>query len=315
MSPTAESSSPPSRSGAGIPATDPTNDPGTDSAGAPRVPEDFYRSCLQLFLREGIDFVIGGAFALRYYTGITRNTKDLDIFIRPEDVEHGLTALESAGYQTKLVNAGWLAKTFYGDTFIDIIFRSGNGIAVVDSAWFTRAETVEVFGLSVPVTPVEEAIWSKAFTMERERFDLADIAHMIQARGKTIDWDHLRDRFGPNWRVLLSHLILYGFIYPGERDAVPQRILDELTQRLIAEGTKPIGPPNLCQGTLLSGSQYLVDVLYRGYQDARFCGGVDTMSTEDLRAWKRSIENELANRLKDAGFIPSREHGKTPSSG
>lgn len=280
-----------------------------------KAPEDFYRDCIRVFSVEEIDFVVGGAFALRHYTGITRNTKDLDLFVRPGDLEKSIEALKLHGYDAQVINAGWLAKAFCGTTFVDIIFRSGNGLAAVDTQWFARAERTEIFGMTVPVTPVEEMIWSKAFTMERDRFDLADIAHLIQARGKKLDWDHLVSRFADNWRVLLAYLVLFGYIFPGERDAVPDRVLEGLVTLLRSEGTRPIGPPNLCQGTLLSSSQYLVDILFRGYQDARFSGSVTSMSLEDLRAWKRSIENEIAARLSDAGFIPSRDHGKTPSSG
>ena len=39
-----------------------------------KVPEDFYRACLDVFVQSKIDFVIGGAFSLKHYTGITRNT-------------------------------------------------------------------------------------------------------------------------------------------------------------------------------------------------------------------------------------------------
>ncbi len=284
--------------------------------------ESFYRRCIAAFIEEPIDFVVGGAFGLRHYTGITRNTKDLDLFIRPADTDAALRTLEKAGYKTAVVNAGWLAKAYCGSAFIDIIFRSGNGIAEVDDMWFTRAETVEMFGIKVPVSPVEEVIWSKAFTMERERFDLADIAHLIQAQGRQIDWRHLVARFANNWRVLLAHLVLYGYIYPGQRDAVPTAVMHELVQRLEREGNRPEGPPNICQGTLLSSSQYLVDVLYRGYKDARSLiqtigrasRHINGMTTEELRAWKHSIEDELAMRLKEAGFIPSRSGGSIPTS-
>ena len=42
---------------------------------------------------------------------------------------------------------------------------------------------------------------------------------------------NLIDRFGAHWRVLLSHLVLFGFIYPSERSRVPARVLEELTER------------------------------------------------------------------------------------
>ena len=56
--------------------------------------------------------------------------------------------------------------------------------------------------------------------MERERFDGADIAHLVQANAERIDWKLLLERFGNHWRVLLSHLTMFGFVEPtliGER--------------------------------------------------------------------------------------------------
>ena len=95
-----------------------------------------------------------------------------------------------------------------------MIFSSGNGLAVVDETWFEHATEQNVLGLTVLVAPAEESLWSKAFVMERERFDGADVAHIILAYGDRLDWHRLLERFGPHWRVLLAHLILYGFIYP-----------------------------------------------------------------------------------------------------
>jgi hypothetical protein len=119
----------------------------------------------------------------------------------------------------------------------------------------------------VLVCPVEELLWTKAFVMERERYDGADVAHLIQAHAERIDWGHLLRRFGPHWRVLLSHLVLFGFIYPGERARIPEEVMEELLQRLRAEhGTND--EPGVCQGGLLSRAQYLSD-FERGYRDAR----------------------------------------------
>ena len=64
--------------------------------------------------------------------------------------------------------------------------------------------------------PVEEMIWSKAFLMERERFDGADVLHLMRARQKEINWPRLLSRFGEHWRVLLSHLVLFPYVYPNE---------------------------------------------------------------------------------------------------
>jgi hypothetical protein len=104
----------------------------------------------------------------------------------------------------------------------------------------------------------------------RERFDGADIAHLIQARGHHMDWRRLIDRFagGKNdgERVLLAHLMTFGFIYPAEKDKVPQWVIDELMTRIRRE---PPANDKVCRGTMLSWDQYLPDITERGYADAR----------------------------------------------
>src|SRR5437899_2577696 len=82
----------------------------------------------------------------------------------------------------------------------------------------------EVLGVPVRLCPAEEIIWSKAFIMERERYDGNDVAHLLRARGCALDWDRLLRRFDGHWRVLLSHIVLFGFIYPAERAAIPARV-------------------------------------------------------------------------------------------
>ncbi len=107
------------------------------------------------------------------------------------------------------------------ERFADLIYRSGNGVAVVDDLWFEHAVEAELLGIPVRLCPAEEIIWSKSYVQERERFDGADIAHLIRRSGRNFDWKRLIRRFGDDWRVLLGHLVNFGFVYPGERDVVP----------------------------------------------------------------------------------------------
>ncbi len=180
---------------------------------------EFYREAMEVLTRANVPFLVGGAFAFVHQAGIDRSTKDLDIFVRPADVQRLLEASADAGYEAELVFSHWLAKIRSPAGFIDVIFSSGNGVAVVDDQWFEHATERDVLGVRVLVAPPEESVWSKAFVMERERYDGADVAHIILADGDRMDWDRLLERFGPHWRVLLAHLILFGFIYPSQRVA------------------------------------------------------------------------------------------------
>ena len=102
-----------------------------------------------------------------------------------------------------------------------------------------------------------------------------------------IDWPHLVRRFGPDWRVLLNHLILFGYIYPGERARIPVAVMEGLITRLRSE-TNNAGPERLCRGTLLSRQQYLVDVQEWGFRDARLEERVQ-MNEQDIANWTDAI--------------------------
>ena len=245
---------------------------------------EFYRQAMEVLSKANVPFLVGGAFAFVHQAGIDRSTKDLDIFVRPADVQRLLRASAEAGYETDLVYSHWLAKIWSPSGFIDVIFSSGNGVAVVDDQWFEHASEREVVGVRVMVAPPEESLWSKAFVMERERYDGADVAHIILAHGERLDWRRLIDRFGPHWRVLLSHLVLFGFIYPSERSRVPPAIIEELMQRLSTETQSPDAEEPVCYGTLLSWSQYLGDVFGGSFRDARI-RPYGKLTAEEVARW------------------------------
>jgi hypothetical protein len=243
----------------------------------------FYRDAMEVLNRAKVPFLVGGAFAFIHQAGIDKSTKDLDIFARPGDVQRLLEACSAAGYESELIYSHWLAKIRSHEGFIDVIFNSGNGIATVDDGWFEHATEGEVLTVPVKIAPPEETIWSKAFVMERERYDGADVSHLILALGDRLDWQRLLTRFDAHWRVLLSHLILFGFIFPSMRTRVPEWVMRELMQRLQSELDSDAAEP-VCCGTLLSWSQYLGDVLGGTFRDARI-RPYGKMSAEEVARW------------------------------
>ncbi len=257
------------------------------------IPEDevalaFYRDAIEALNAYGVPFLVGGAFAVALYTGIERHTKDLDFFIRPEDRDAALRALRLRGYKTEITAHHWLAKAFHGDAFVDIIFSSGNGIATVDDEWFEHAVHGEILGMHVLVCPPEESLWSKSFVMERERFDGADVQHML-LRCEHLDWPRLLRRFGSHWQVLLAHLVLFDFIYPSERSRIPAQVRSELLAREAREG-QIIESRRICRGTLLSREQYLVDLECWGFEDARLVRG-GSMTPKQVEEWTDAISD------------------------
>jgi hypothetical protein len=250
----------------------------------------FHASVLAELNAAGCEYLVGGGHALERYLGIGRSVKDLDLFMRERDVPAALSHVEARlGHAWEMTFPHWLAKIKRDDReHIDVIFNSGNAVCAVDDEWFSHAVPSTVMGQPARLCPAEETIWSKAFVMERERYDGADIAHLIHARAEALDWDRLARRFGRHWRVLLSHLILFGFVYPSERTRIPDPLMRRCLRLLEQEMRQP-SARRVCRGPITSRAQYLVDVQLWGYEDARLLPH-GSMSEEDASIWTAAID-------------------------
>jgi hypothetical protein len=231
--------------------------------------EDFYLTALARLFRSGAPFLIGGAYALREYGGIVRDTKDLDVFCRPVDYPRILHALAGPGSSTEITDPSWIAKVLCGDHCIDVIFGSRNNLCAVDDLWFRHARRMILFDSPVLLIPPEEMIWTKVYVQDRLRFDGADIAHVIRKQGRTLDWARLLARMGEDWELFLAHLVNFRFTYPSERDTVPEWLLRELCSRLQRQLAEPAPDEHVCLGPLLSPHDYQIAVTGWGYGDAR----------------------------------------------
>jgi hypothetical protein len=262
----------------------------TQTARAIRDPDaEFYIEALRRLQDTGIPFLVGGAFAFSHYAHVPRDTKDIDVFVKPEDCPRVLDAFERLGYETEIPFPHWLGKIRRGGQLMDVIFSSGNGVARVDDLWFDHAPKTNVLGLIVRLTPVEEMIWSKAFILERERYDGADVAHLLRETGPSLDWPRLLMRFGDHWRVLLAHIILFGFAYPDKRQNIPQWAMDELMRRMTV--SRPNLQNDVCYGTLMSREQYLHDLRAWKYRDGRE-QPEGPMTREQIAIWTAAIDEK-----------------------
>jgi hypothetical protein len=250
----------------------------------------FYLRVLQTLQKADAPFLVGGAYALRHYGAVERNTKDFDIFVRREDYDAVMAVLDGPGCTTELTFPHWLGKATCAHALVDVIFSSGNGVALVDDDWFRYSTAGHVFDVPVRLCPPEEVIWSKAFITERERYDGADIMHMFLACAETLDWDRLLKRFGAHWRVLFSYLCLFGFVYPSERTRIPAWVMTALMELLDAEIQAPPPLERICQGTLISREQYLPDLNQGGFEDARLTM-THAMTETEIAEWTRAIAN------------------------
>jgi hypothetical protein len=256
----------------------------------------FYHEVLATLVHADVPFLVGGGVALARYAGVKRGVEALDLFMRRDDWPGAATLLNHVGIDTHLAFSHWLAKACEGEWTVQIMYNGGNGLTPVDARWFDCAPSDEVVGVKVRLCPPEEMIWSKAFVMERERFDGADILHLIRARHDGLNWDRLLELFEPYPRVLFAHLVLFGFVYPGGTDKVPPWVLAHLWSQVGEEGRHASSA--LCRGTVLSRGQYLVDVEHWGYADARMFP-FGTMTRTEIEQWTHAMDPAQAIECSD----------------
>jgi hypothetical protein len=227
----------------------------------------FYKEALELLRESGVDFLLGGAFATFHYTGVYRNTKDLDIFCKSSEYPKILKLFAERGYRTELTDVRWLAKVFKDDFFMDIIFDSVNNICTVDDSWYQHAIEGELEGVPVKIIAPEEIIWCKSYVQNRERYDGADINHIILKYGKQLDWKRVLMRLDQHWHLLLDKILLFQFVYPADyREIIPKWIFDELIARAQEQYDLPSSVEKVCRGPIIDNTQYSIDIKEWNYK-------------------------------------------------
>ena len=212
-------------------------------------------------------FLVAGTYAVSAYTGISRPTKDLDIFCKAGDATRILDHFRSLGYAIEIEDERWIGKIHKGEHFCDVIFASSNGTMPVGDDWFTDARRMQVCGVEVMLVAPTELVWSKAFIQLRHRYDGADITNVILKQQEHIDWRQLLGYMEQHWEVLLMHLLNFRWIYPTERDGIPRWLMDELLDRLRHQLELPPPQTRICRGRMFSHIDYAIAVEQWGFAD------------------------------------------------
>jgi len=222
------------------------------------VQEGLYREVLELLNRRKIPYAVSGAFALQQHTGIWRVTKDLDLFLTTESANAALASLREEGFHCEICDPVWLAKAHREDFFVDLITGMSNAAILVDASWIARARPAIVVGVPTRVLAPEELMASKLFVTRRERFDGADITHVIYGSQGELDWQRILNLIGEHWQMLYWALALYAYVYPAHTDYVPNSLWRELNSRFLTAVAAPARNSRF-RGSLIDDKMYAID--------------------------------------------------------
>jgi len=221
------------------------------------IPEEqweIYRRVIQEAKRRQIPFALGGAFCRAHYTGLWRNTKDIDLYVLPKDREAMIRTVSDMGlrdyYETKPYDRSWIYRAHSGEIIVDTIWAMANARADVDERWIHGGPELEIRGERLRALPVEEIIWDKLFIMQRDRCDWPDALNLVKSAGPTLNWEHLLERLGDDSPLLIGALWVFGWVCPSCAQSVPKWVWTRLNV--------PIPPENgLCRAKLLDSRPWL----------------------------------------------------------
>ena len=220
---------------------------------------ELFRDVLQALEDSRIPYAVSGAFSLRQHTGICRYTKDLDLFLTARNSPAALECLQKVGLECEVTDPVWLSKAWRDGYFVDLITGMSNGIINVEDSWIGRARPAVVYGVKTRVLAPEELVASKIFVAKRERFDGADIAHVIYGAHDSFDWARELELVGEHWEMLLWALVLFRYVYPARSHYVPSEIWSELLTRFTKEVENPDSRA-LFRGSLVDENLFAIDL-------------------------------------------------------
>ncbi len=196
---------------------------------------DLYVEALTALEEYGVEFMLGGAFAVYHYTGWWRNTHDMDIYVMPEDVPEVLQVLSHAGFIDQGEQAPgdmeWIRHTSKETISVDVIWRFANLSNFVCREWFERASQGQFLGVSTAFIPLEELVWVKLFVINRHRCDWPDLLRVLKAQCGNLNYWRLVEVLGEHWLLLAALITVFDWQYPNCMECIPDSLRDEFVRR------------------------------------------------------------------------------------
>lgn len=139
----------------------------------------------------GVDFLLGGSLA-SWARGGPETQHDLDLILRPADVEKAVAALTQAGLRFEDPPEEWLVKAWLGDVLVDLIF-SPKGVPA-DDALMQRGEVMSVLGMEMRVMALEDVLVTKLMALTEHSLRYESLLAISRALRERVDWEEVRAR-------------------------------------------------------------------------------------------------------------------------
>jgi hypothetical protein len=138
-----------------------------------------------------VPFLLGGSLA-SWARGGPETRHDLDLMLKPEDVDAAVAALEQAGLRPEDPPEEWLVKAWDGDVLVDLIFAP-KGMAMTDEV-LARGEVLSVLGMEMRVMALEDVLVTKLMALSEHSLRYESLLPIARALREKVDWADVRAR-------------------------------------------------------------------------------------------------------------------------
>ncbi|MBE2320483.1 nucleotidyltransferase [Solirubrobacter sp. CPCC 204708] len=143
-------------------------------------------------LREAdVPFLLGGSLA-SWARGGPETRHDLDLMLKPEDIDRAVEALGAAGMRFEDPPEEWLVKVWDGETLVDLIHHPKG--TPVDDALIERGEVMSVLGMEMRVMALEDVLVTKLMALDEHSLRYESLLAISRALRERIDWKDVRAR-------------------------------------------------------------------------------------------------------------------------
>jgi hypothetical protein len=185
---------------------------------------------------SGIPAGIGGGLAFSFYSCRQRNTKDVDLLVRPADKDKVIEILSNHGFEDYFDQAqydrSWIYRAYREGVIFDIIWTLPNHRFEVDDDWFKRAKAAQIHGQQVKLITMEDLIRVKLYVVQRNRTDWPDIMNVIYQQAENIQWRTLICLLGNDVPLLGGLMQVYAWLEPTGAARVPKEVWGMLGMRI-----------------------------------------------------------------------------------
>ena len=153
--------------------------------------EDTLKKCAAALRGADVQFLLGGSLA-SWARGGPETRHDLDLMIRPADVERAVAALEAVGLRYEDPPEEWLVKAWDGNTLVDLIHHP-KGIPI-DDTLIERGEVMSVLGMEMRVMALEDVLVTKLMALSEHSLRYESLLAISRALREKVDWEDVRAR-------------------------------------------------------------------------------------------------------------------------